>query len=145
MRILALVLSPNDTVPGQRFRIEQWAPLLRSYGVEIDFASFKSQELYDLLCKSGNTWRKGKLLTRAYSRRAELIRSAPDYDAVYIYNEAALIGPPLLEWRIHRQGVPIIYDFDDAIFLPYTYVSPANGYFRLLKFSYKTRAISAHG
>ena len=141
MRILALVPSPYNTSPGQRYRMEQWEPLLRSYGVEIVFESFKSEELNELLLKPGKQWQKGRLLTRAYSRRAALVRSAHEYDAVYIYNEAALLGPPLLERMIRRAGVPIIYDFDDAIFLPYAYISPANGYFRLLKFPMKTRTI----
>jgi hypothetical protein len=77
--------------------MEQWEPLLRSYGVEIVFESFKSPELDELLCKPGQHWRKSKLLTRAFRSRAALIRSARDYDAIYIYNEAALLGPPILE------------------------------------------------
>lgn len=141
MRILALVPSPYNTTPGQRYRMEQWEPLLRSYGVQIVFESFKSEELHELLCKPARKWEKFKLLTRACSRRAALMRSAHDYDAVYIYNEAALLGPAVLERMIRRAGIPIIYDFDDAIFLPYAYISPANGYFRLLKFPMKTRTI----
>jgi glycosyltransferase involved in cell wall biosynthesis len=41
------------------------------------------------------------------------------YDFVFIHREAAPIGPPLLEWiiaRIHRKK--IIYDYDDAIWIP---------------------------
>jgi len=141
MRILALVPSPYNTAPGQRYRIEQWEPLLREYGVQISFAPFKSEELNELLCQPGRRWRKFDLLCRALVRRAKLIRSVREYDAVYIYNEAVLLGPAILERMIRRAGIPIIYDFDDAIFLPYTYISPANGYLRLLKFPMKTRAI----
>jgi glycosyltransferase involved in cell wall biosynthesis len=141
MHILALVPSPHNTAPGQRYRIEQWEPLLREFGVQISFAPFKSEELNQLLCQPGRRWQKFDELCRAFVRRARLIRSVGEYDAVYIYNEAALLGPAILERLIGRSGVPIIYDFDDAIFLPYTYISPANGYLRLLKFPMKTRAI----
>ncbi|MGQ0732736.1 MAG: glycosyltransferase family 4 protein, partial [Acidobacteriota bacterium] len=36
------------------------------------------------------------------------------------YREAYPIGPPLLERRLARRGVPLVYDFDDAVFLPNT-------------------------
>lgn len=141
MRILALVPSPKDTTPGQRYRLEQWEPFLRTYGVEIVFQPFKCLELHDLLCKPGNQWRKAKLIFDGLSRRARLLRSVRDYDLIYIYSEAALLGPAVFERLIRWADVPIVFDFDDAIFLPYTYVSPANGYLRLLKFPTKTRAI----
>jgi len=32
MRVLAIVPAVYDTSPGQRFRLEQWAPLLRQRG-----------------------------------------------------------------------------------------------------------------
>ena len=45
MKILALVPAVYDTSPGQRFRMEQWEPLLRKAGVEITWAAF--EVLYD--------------------------------------------------------------------------------------------------
>ncbi len=121
--------------------MEQWEPLLRKYGVEVVFEPFKSPELHELLSRPGHVRRKARLAARDFRRRARLLRSVGDYDLIYIYNEAALLGPPVFERLIRRAGVPIVYDFDDAIFLPYTYVSPASGYLRLLKFPLKTRAI----
>ncbi len=35
MRVLALMPALYDTSPGQRYRLEQWEPLLRERGVEI--------------------------------------------------------------------------------------------------------------
>jgi len=56
-----------------------------------------------------------------------------------VFREAALLGPPFFERLVHRAGVPMIFDFDDAIFVPY--VSPSNGYLSYLKFPSKTRTI----
>jgi glycosyltransferase involved in cell wall biosynthesis len=39
---------------------------------------------------------------------------------VFIYREAYPIGPPLIERSLARRGLPIVYDFDDAVFLPNT-------------------------
>jgi glycosyltransferase involved in cell wall biosynthesis len=139
MRILALVPSPRDLLPGQRYRIEQWEPLLRARGVEITFEPFKCEELHGLLCRPGRHWRKLRLTARAIARRARVMTTLRDYDAVYLYSEASILGPALFERLIRRSGVPLVYDFDDAIFLRCP--SPISGRLRLLKFPGKTDAI----
>jgi glycosyltransferase involved in cell wall biosynthesis len=53
------------------------------------------------------------------------------YDLVLLYREVIPIGPPVIERAIARRGIPIVYDFDDAIFLPN--VSEANRAISFLK------------
>lgn len=145
MRLLAIVPSIYDTSPGQRYRIEQWEPLLRKNGVEITYAPFESEELHALLYQTGNMGRKLNLVAEGISRRFSMMRSVRDYDVVYVFREAALLGPPFFERWIHRSGVPMVFDFDDAVFVSYR--SPTNGYFSYLKFASKTKSIcrmSAH-
>lgn len=139
MRVLAIVPGQFDTSPGQRFRLEQWEPLLQQRGVEITYAPFEDEELHDVLYQDGNMKRKARLVLRAFQRRLSLLRSVRHYDLVYVFREASLLGPPLCERWIHRAGVPLIFDFDDAIFVPY--VSPANRYLSWLKQPSKTRTI----
>jgi glycosyltransferase involved in cell wall biosynthesis len=126
-------------MPGQRFRIEQWEPLLRERGVSTVFQSFKSAELYSILSEPGKVLRKFRLSVDAVRRRAAALNRVGDFDAVYLYNEAAIIGPPIFEHMIKRANVPLVFDFDDAIFLPSA--GSANGIFRLLRFPGKTRMI----
>src|SRR6266576_3775622 len=83
--------------------------------------------------------RKLQLVTLGLKRRLSVVRRVKDYDVVYIFREAALFGPPLFERLIHRTGVPIVFDFDDAIFVSYR--SPSNGYLSYLKFAAKTKTI----
>jgi glycosyltransferase involved in cell wall biosynthesis len=145
MRILALVPNLYDTSPGQRFRLEQWMPLLRASGVEITLAPFECEELHRLLHQPGRIARKLWLIGRAFGRRVRTLMQVRKYDAIYVFREASMLGPPLFEHWASRTGVPMIFDFDDAIFVPY--VSPSNGYLSYLKFPGKTRAIcrlSAH-
>lgn len=139
MRLLAIVPSTYDTSPGQRFRIEQWEPLLKERGIEITYAPFEDERLHEVLYRSGNMGRKLKLVAGGFGRRLSLLNSVKDYDAVYIFREAALLGPPIIERLIKRKEVPIIFDFDDAVFVSYR--SPSNGYLSYLKFAAKTRTI----
>ena len=128
-----------DTSPGQRYRLEQWEPLLRERGVKITYAPFEDEELHALLYKPGLMGKKLQLVTRALGRRMWLVNKVRDYDLVYILREAALLGPPVFERLIHQRGVPIVFDFDDAVFV--SYKSPSNGYLSYLKFATKTKTI----
>jgi glycosyltransferase involved in cell wall biosynthesis len=139
VKIFALVPSIYDTSPGQRFRIEQWEPLLARQGVEIYYAPFENEELHALLYRSGYLPQKLNLVTRAFVRRCAELRKVKDYDLVYVFREAALLGPAFFERWVYNSGVPMVFDFDDAVFVSYR--SPSNGYLSYLKFASKTKAI----
>jgi glycosyltransferase involved in cell wall biosynthesis len=139
MRLLAVVPSVYDRNPSQRYRIEQWEPLLRERGVEITYRPFESAELNEVLYQPGQLATKMKHVASALLRRWRDVRDARGFDAVYVLREAALLGPPLFERVLARTGVPFVFDFDDAVFE--RYVSPANGYLSYLKFPGKTRTV----
>lgn len=138
MRLLAIVPNLYDTSPGQRFRIEQWEPLLRARGVEITYAPFLDAELSSVLYQRGQMGKKLGHVLRRFSGRLSDVRSASNFDAVYIFREAALFGPPIFE-RLIKRRVPFVFDFDDAIFVSYR--SPSNGYLSYLKFAAKASTI----
>jgi glycosyltransferase involved in cell wall biosynthesis len=139
MRVLALMPGLYDTSPGQRYRLEQWEPLLRERGVEITWAPFEDEELHSVVYKPGQMGKKLQLVTRNLARRLSTISKARNYDLVYILREAALLGPPVFERLLYQQRVPFVFDFDDAIFVSYR--SPSNGYLSYLKFASKTKTI----
>ena len=139
MRVLALMPGLYDTSPAQRYRLEQWEPLLRERGVEITYEPFEDEALHSVVYQPGRMGKKLELVMRGLSRRLTVISKARKYDLVYILREAALLGPPLFERIIHQQRVPIVFDFDDAIFVSYR--SPSNGYLSYLKFASKTKTI----
>src|ERR1044072_1940173 len=58
MRILAIVPSVYDTNPSQRYRIEQWEPLLRGRGVEVTYKPFEAEALHEGLDKQGDLRRE---------------------------------------------------------------------------------------
>jgi glycosyltransferase involved in cell wall biosynthesis len=145
MKVLAIVPALYDTSPGQRFRIEQWEPILKQSGVEITYAPFETPKLREVLYRSGNALAKVAAVARNVGRRRREISSLEEFDLVYVFREAALIGPTWFERRIAASGVPMVFDFDDAVFVAYK--SPSNGYLSYLKFPGKTATIcrlSAH-
>lgn len=139
IRVLALVPGLFDTSPGQRYRLEQWAPLLAARGVEITYEPFEDEDLHALLYTPGLLKQKLGLVTRGFIRRLSAIKRARSFDMVYIFREAALLGPAVFERLVRQTGVPMVFDFDDAIFVSYR--SPSNGYLSYLKFASKTKSI----
>src|SRR5712691_11762254 len=102
MHLLAIVPSMYDTSPGQRFRIEQWEPLLLEHGVEITYAPFEDRDLHQSLYEAKNLGSKLAGVARGFERRFSLMKSVGQYDAVYLFREAALLGPPIFERLIKR-------------------------------------------
>jgi len=136
MRVLAWVPQELDTSPGQRYRIEQWAPYLRREQIELVWSPFADEGLSRTLKLGGHLGRKSRGVLRALAARLREARRAREYDLVYIHREAALLGPALAERLLARAGMPWVFDFDDAVWM--RYLSPANSYFSYLRFPGKT-------
>jgi glycosyltransferase involved in cell wall biosynthesis len=107
--------------------------------VEITFAAFEDKNLRDVLYVRGHWIRKGLGISRAFIRRLSAVEQSSSYDLVYLFREAALFGPSIFERMVHLLKVPLVFDFDDAIFIRYR--SPANGWLSLLKAPGKTQTI----
>ena len=115
-RLLVLASKPPGLAPGQRFRFEQWAPRLkRDHGISLDLLPFESPRLAEILYQPGHHFAKGGWIAYDFIRRGAAVAKATDYDAILVFREAALIGPALYESLIAWRGVPLIFDFDDAI------------------------------
>jgi glycosyltransferase involved in cell wall biosynthesis len=140
LRVLAFVPYPEGRAPGQRFRIEQWAPLLAADGVRVEIAPFLDAGAMDVLYLGGRVATKMLAALDGYGRRVSELRRLGSYDAAYVYREAALGRPTWLEGRIAR-ALPLVYDFDDAIYLPAT--SAANARLGFLKDPGKAAKLTA--
>jgi glycosyltransferase involved in cell wall biosynthesis len=138
MRVLTLVPHQLGNAPGQRGSIELWEKILVPAGITLDYAPFESEALHEILYKSGNYLGKAFEMIKGYTDRFGLLNKLDDYDAVFVYREAALLGPAFLEKRIARKK-PIIYQLDDPLYMPYR--SPSNGYLSYLKFFGKIKEI----
>src|SRR5687767_11838308 len=138
MRVLTLVPSQKGHAPGQRGSIELWESVLADEGIEIKYAPFETEKLRRILYQKGLHLEKAAEMVKGYVERLELLKNLDEFDAVFVYREAALLGPAFLEKRIAKRK-PIIYQLDDPLFVPYR--SPSNGYLSYLKFFGKVKEI----
>jgi hypothetical protein len=78
IRALAMTPYSQARVPGQRFRIEQWAPQLRREGIEVAFSPGLSARAMDVLYRPGHMTQKiGEMLKGYFKRSAEALRGEP--------------------------------------------------------------------
>ncbi len=139
IELIALVPYPLDTTPSQRFRIEQWRGPLEAQGIRVHFSPFADRRLMELLYEPGRSGRKIARMIAGFARRLGDLASAGRGDAILIHRAAWLAGPALLERLLTLWQKPILFDFDDAIYLRHT--SGANWLFDWLKFPGKTAAL----
>lgn len=138
LHVLALIPYPTKRVPGQRYRIEQWEPFLAAEGIDIVFAAFLSAGGMDALYKPYAFARKSAAILHGYASRVRDVCRRRPIDVVLVYREAALLGGPWIE-RLIAHRTPMVFDFDDAIFLRDT--SRTNAWSRILKSRTKTEVI----
>lgn len=138
VRVAALVPYPLRRAPGQRYRIEQWAPLMRGEGVEVDLLPFLDDATLDVLYERGHFVTKGAGVVGGYVRRLRQLGRLQDYDVAYVFREAAFLPSTFVEKAVARR-MPFVYDFDDAIYLPAT--SAANASLRFLKSTAKVSTL----
>lgn len=115
-----IVPAPGGISPGQRFRFEHYLPALKENGIRFRVSNFYSLTGWHALYTPGNKIKKLFLVVAGLFRRCIDLFSLSGYSYVYLYREAAPLGPPFFEWVIAKiLRKKIIYDFDDAIWIPF--------------------------
>lgn len=121
MKIAFLFPYPVGTAPSQRFRFEQYYASLDKTGIQYSQYSFLDHKTWDVLYKPGHSLKKVLGIIKGFLRRLTLMFRLFSYDFVFIHREVTPIGPPIFEWIIAKVlRKKIIYDFDDAIWIPNT-------------------------
>lgn len=120
-KILILCPYPYDTAPNQRFRHEQYLEILERNGYQYAIKSFIDEQTQRIIYKKGYFFSKVAGILKGYLRRFSHALQARHYDFIFVSREAAPLGPPVFEWMIARLfRKKLIYDFDDAVWLPNT-------------------------
>jgi glycosyltransferase involved in cell wall biosynthesis len=142
IRVLALSPIPEEGA-GCRFRIAQFIPYLASVGIDVTLSPLFTPEFFSLVYRRGHYLRKAVGFSALSLKRLDSLRDVSRYDVIFIYREIFPIGPAFVErWLARRGRPPVVFDFDDAIFLPA--VSEANRFISALKQPSKTATIVRH-
>jgi glycosyltransferase involved in cell wall biosynthesis len=138
-KILYIVAHRLGRSPGQRFRFEQYLNYLSQNGFEYRISNFLNEDDDRAFYSKGNYLRKFLILLKSIFQRIRDVWQASEYDIIFIYRDAIMIGTTFFEKRFHKSHARVVFDFDDAIWFPE--VSEGNSNLAWLKKPSKTRRI----
>ncbi|MCS6821371.1 MAG: glycosyltransferase family 4 protein [Microscillaceae bacterium] len=140
MKILFLFPYPLGSAPSQRFRFEQYLHFLKEKNITYQTQGFLDEKTWQILYKKGHISQKLFGILRGFLRRFFILLRMYQYDFIFIHREASPILYPFFELIIAKIfKKKIIFDFDDAIWLPNT--SQENRLVAGIKFHQKTNLI----
>ena len=116
-KILFIAHHRLDRSPGQRYRFEQYFPYLSDNGFTCELANIISEKDDQVLYNSSNYLKKGFIAFSAYKKRYLNYKNIKNYDLVVLYREAILTRSIMFEKLFSKSGVPLLFDFDDAIWI----------------------------
>ncbi len=109
---------PTGGAPSQRFRYEQYLPLLTQQGISYAIYPFLDARTNRILYQPGHILHKVFGILLGFLRRWVHLFQARHATYVFVHREATPLGPPWAEWLLAKVlRKKIIYDFDDAIWL----------------------------
>ena len=118
VRILAIATNP-ETGASTRFRVLQWERHLARAGFSLSLDAFFSTAGAEALYRPRRRLAKVTHLLAGAARRAVTFgRAARTADMLFIHREPFPLGRRLFLRAIERFPGPVIYDYDDAMFLP---------------------------
>lgn len=119
MKVLFLVPYPTEGA-SNRIRVEQLIPYLESRGISCKVRPFVNPRFYKIIYMPHRYAEKTFWFIVCTLNRLFDIARALTYDIVFIHRESYPFGGPIIESILHRMGKRLVFDFDDAIFLPNT-------------------------
>jgi hypothetical protein len=133
-RVLFQTVHRLDRSPSQRFRHEQYLEWFRRNGWDARF-SWLLDPAQDRVYYAPGRWgaKAGVVAAGTWKRLKEMLR--PEADVLFVQREAHMLGTSWFVERMTRK-VPMVFDFDDAIWL--ADVSEGNRRFAFLKDGEKT-------
>ncbi|BFI98588.1 MAG: glycosyltransferase family 4 protein [Priestia megaterium] len=114
MKVLALTRLP-EIDPSNRYRINQFLPILNNiYNIEVDLFTFYDSKNFEKYKKKEMNY---LTFVNLFYESFKTILNAKKYDVVWILRSISPIEMPLLVKYIKKQGVRVVYEFDDAIYV----------------------------
>jgi len=115
VRVLALPALP-EYAAATRYRITQYVPLLAELGIRADVRPFLTNRTFAGLYDRAHAVRTALGMLAGAGRRVIDAARLGSYDLVWVQTQAALIGPPIVEWFAHRRCA-LVLDLDDPTYI----------------------------
>lgn len=115
VRVLALAPYP-PSAPSTRFRVAQLQAALAALGVEVTLHSFLTEEAYRTVRRAGPL-KAANAVVGGFEALRSVLERLRAYDAVLVQRGIGMLLDRQLLDAIVRRDVPLIYDFDDSVFL----------------------------
>ena len=138
-KVLFIANHRLDRSPGQRFRFEQYLDFLEANGYDWELSNIISENDDGILYQKGKLFQKAVIGIKSWAKRWKDTNRADQFDIIFIFREALLTGSVFFEKRFSESKAKVIFDFDDAIWLPN--VSAGNKALQALKKPSKTDSI----
>jgi len=101
-----------------RQRMLQYRPYLEAHGVELECSPLLSGDYVRSLVTE-EPYSKAAVTASYIKRLGDILKPKPAADLVWIYAELFPYLPAAIEGLAFRPGIPVVYDWDDAFFVPY--------------------------
>jgi len=124
MNVLAFASYPVQAA-ATRYRLTQYVGPLSERGINLSIRPFLNSQLFESLYDRSALPGTALGLIKAGLLRFGDVFAARKMDVVLIQREAMIYGPPIIEWLVTKNGLPMVLDLDDATYVPYT--SPTYG------------------
>ena len=118
MRMLVVCPHPQDMVPGQRLKYEQYFNYFRENNIEVTVKPFMTVRFQNIVYRKGRFLEKVWWTIYGYWVRLLLLFSLRRYDVTYLFLWVTPFGPPVFEWFYWKLSRKVIYDIDDLVYLP---------------------------
>lgn len=138
-KILFIGAHRLNRSPSQRFRFEQYFSFLEGKGFRCHLSPLLDETQDKFFYQEGNLLRKGLIVAESFRKRIKDVNRTNQYDLVFIQREAFMTGTTYFEKQFKKTGKKIIFDFDDAVWLPN--VSEGNSKYAWMKKPSKTAEI----
>ena len=116
MLVTAIATHP-EVAPSTRFRIHQFREPLGRRGIRVQYEFLFGAEEYRRLRSGQSVWGRARDLVGATRRRLRALRTRGLGDVVWVSRDLGPLGSGVVLSALRERGVPLVSDFDDAVFL----------------------------
>lgn len=116
-RVLFIASHRPGRAPGQRFRFEMFFDELEKAGMQCELSYLLDANDDAVFYKKGHYFEKLAIGLKSYRKRIADVKRINDFDLVVIFREALMTRSIFFEKAVAKAGIPMIFDFDDAIWI----------------------------